>query len=91
MSQTIQTELIKVTCSKLGEKTPMQCSKCCPAKVSYVQPPWSKLFHDSKCNPGKRLLIARNLSKFSRKVVKVALTDAVPNAFLSILNKIPNC
>ena len=77
MSQTIQTGHKNVTCSKSREKTLIQHSKCCIAKVSEVQT-WSKPLHDSKRNP-------------ETHSVEAASTYAVPNLFLPTLNKILDC
>ena len=77
MCQTIQTEHLKVTCSKSGEKTPMQRSNCCTAKVCKVRT-YIKPFKDSKRNPNEKLPIARNLRKFGRKVVEAISTDVIP-------------
>ena len=46
-----------------------------------LNPTWSKSFNDYKRNTDKKLPIARNLSKFGRKVVEAVSTDAVPNTF----------
>ena len=75
MSQTIQTEHLRVKCSKSGQKTPISIAntvlqKCLKirlgASLSCLQTQFSR-----------KLPIARNLSKLVKKLIEAASTDAV--------------